>query len=43
MNKTVWLAGNIALHSYWQFWDSVFLYSANSHIAFFVMALAGAR
>jgi hypothetical protein len=38
-----WIAGNIALHSYWQFRDSVFLYSANSHIAFFVVALAGAR
>jgi len=38
-----WIAGNIALHSYWQFRDSVFLYSANSHVAFFVVALAGAR
>ena len=38
-----WIAGNIALHSYWQFRDTLFLYSPHSHIAFFVLALAGAR
>jgi len=38
-----WIAGNVALHSYWQFRDTLFLYSPHSHIAFFVLALAGAR
>ena len=38
-----WAAGNIALHSYWQFRQTVFLYAAHSHIAFFVFVLAGAR
>lgn len=38
-----WIAGNIALHSYWQFRQTVFLYSAHSHIAFFVFVMAGAR
>jgi hypothetical protein len=39
----LWIAANIALHSYWQFRDTVFLYSAHSHIAFFLLALAGAK
>ena len=39
----LWVVGNIGLHSYWQFRDSVFLYAAHSHIAFFLFALAGAR
>jgi hypothetical protein len=39
----LWIAGNVALHSYWQFRDTVFLYSAHSHIAFFLLALAGAK
>jgi hypothetical protein len=38
-----WAAANIALHSYWQFRQTVFLYAAHSHIAFFVFVLAGAR
>jgi hypothetical protein len=38
-----WIAANIALHSYWQFRDTVFLYAGHPHIAFFVLALAGAR
>jgi hypothetical protein len=37
----LWVVGNIGLHSYWQFRDSVFLYAAHSHIAFFLLALAG--
>ncbi len=39
----VWIALNVGLHTYWQFRDTVFLYSAHSHIGFFVLALAGAR
>ena len=39
----LWAMGNIGLHSFWQFRDSVFLYAAHSHIAFFLLALAGAR
>jgi hypothetical protein len=39
----LWIAGNIGLHSYWQFRDSVFLYAAHSHMAFFLFALAGAK
>ena len=39
----LWAAGNIGLHSYWQFRDSIFLYAAHSHIAFIVVAFAGAR
>jgi hypothetical protein len=39
----LWIIGNIGLHAYWQFRDSVFLYAAHSHIAFFVLVLAGAR
>ncbi|HEX3755579.1 MAG TPA: DUF6080 domain-containing protein [Rhizomicrobium sp.] len=39
----VWIAANVALHSYWQFRNTLFLYSPHSHIAFFVLALAGAR
>ena len=39
----LWVAGNIGLHSYWQFRDSVFLYAAHSHITFFLLALAGTR
>jgi hypothetical protein len=38
-----WIATNIALHSYWQFRQTVFLYAAHSHIAFFVFVVAGAR
>ncbi len=38
----LWVAGNIALHSYWQFRDTIFLYSPHPHPAFFVLALAGA-
>ncbi len=38
-----WIAGNLALHSYWQFRDTVFLYSPHPHVAFFVLAIAGAR
>jgi hypothetical protein len=38
-----WIAANLALHSYWQFRDTLFLYSPHPHIAFFVLALAGAR
>lgn len=38
-----WIAGNIALHGYWQFRDTLFLYSPHSHIAFFLLVLAGAR
>ena len=39
----LWIAGNIGLHSYWQFRDSVFLYAAHSHMAFFLFVLAGAK
>jgi hypothetical protein len=39
----LWIAGNIGLHSYWQFRDTLFLYSPHSHIAFFILAIAGAR
>jgi hypothetical protein len=39
---SLWIVGNVVLHSYWQFRDSVFLYSAHSHTAFFLFALAGA-
>jgi hypothetical protein len=39
----LWVGANIALHSYWQFRDTVFLYAGHSHIGFFVLALAGAR
>lgn len=39
----LWITANIALHSYWQFRDTVFLYAGHPHIAFFVLALAGAR
>jgi hypothetical protein len=38
----LWAAGNIVLHTYWQFRDSVFLYAAHSHIAFFMIVLAAA-
>ena len=37
-----WIAANLALHSYWQFRDTLFLYSPHSHIAFFLLVLAGA-
>ncbi len=39
----LWIAANIALHSYWQFRDAIFLYAAHSHIAFFMLVLAGAK
>ena len=39
---SLWIVSNIVLHSYWQFRDAVFLYSAHSHTAFFLFALAGA-
>ncbi|HXI99636.1 MAG TPA: DUF6080 domain-containing protein [Micropepsaceae bacterium] len=39
----LWAVGNVGLHSYWQFRDSVFLYAAHSHIAFFLFVLAGAK
>jgi len=38
----LWIVFNIGLHAYWQFRDAVFLYAAHSHIAFFLLALAGA-
>ncbi|MFZ4748019.1 MAG: hypothetical protein ACOYLK_14210 [Sphingomonas sp.] len=38
-----WIIANIALHSYWQFRETVFLYAAHSHMAFFIFALAGGR
>jgi hypothetical protein len=38
-----WIAANTALHSYWQFRETVFLYAAHSHMAFFILALAGGR
>jgi hypothetical protein len=37
-----WIAGNIGLHTYWQFRGSVFLYAAHSHTAFLLLAMAGA-
>lgn len=37
-----WAVFNIALHSYWQFRDAVFLYSPHSHMAIFLFVLAGA-
>jgi hypothetical protein len=38
-----WVAFNILLHSVWQYRGSVFLYTANAHGAWFLLALAGAR
>jgi hypothetical protein len=38
-----WVAANIALHSYWQFRETVFLYAAHPHIGIFLFVLAGAR
>lgn len=38
-----WIAGNVALHSYWQFREVVFLYTAHAAIAIFALVLAGAR
>src|SRR5205085_7154539 len=38
----LWIVVNVVLHSYWQFRDSVFLYAAHSHTAFFLFAVAGA-
>jgi hypothetical protein len=37
-----WIAFNIGLHSYWQFRGSVFIYAGHPHIAFLMLALAGA-
>jgi hypothetical protein len=38
----VWIAFNIGLHSYWQFRGSIFIYAGHPHIAFLMLALAGA-
>jgi hypothetical protein len=37
-----WIVFNIGLHSYWQFRGSVFIYAGHPHIAFLMLALAGA-
>jgi hypothetical protein len=37
-----WIGFNIALHSYWQFRGSLFIYGGHPHIAFLMLALAGA-
>ncbi len=37
-----WIGFNIALHAYWQFRGSVFIYGGHPHIAFLMLALAGA-
>jgi hypothetical protein len=37
-----WIAFNVGLHSYWQFRGSVFIYAGHPHIAFLMLALAGA-
>ena len=37
-----WIVFNVGLHSYWQFRGSVFIYAGHPHIAFLMLALAGA-
>ncbi len=39
----VWVLGNIGLHSFWHYRNSIFIYASHSHLAVFILALAGAR
>jgi hypothetical protein len=39
----VWIVGNIGLHSFWYYRGSIFIYASHTHLAFFILALAGAR